>query len=95
MAQASSSVKYQAEKLVPKNQVLIEPTKCKGCQLCVVVCATGNLHIDATRLNPKGYNPAVWVWEGDKGRCTGCENCYWVCPDAAILAVVVRLEAKA
>ncbi len=78
-----------------KHRVIIRVDKCKGCNLCVVACATGNLHLDGDHLNAKGFNPAVWSWKGDRGNCTGCENCYWVCPDAAIEAVLVAEEAPA
>lgn len=95
MAQATTEMINEAQESPPKNRVLINLSKCKGCQLCVVVCATGNLRIDNEQLNAKGYNPAVWSWKGTKANCTGCENCFWVCPDAAIQAVVTLPKVSA
>ena len=66
-----------------RELVKIIPELCKGCELCVHACPSGNLTLSAG-LNGKGYHPAVFSYEGTRGRCTSCGICYWVCPDMAI-----------
>ena len=74
----------------PKALVLVVPELCKGCELCVYACPTGNLVLSHS-LNKKGYHPAVFSYEGTRGPCTACGICYWVCPDLAI-AEIGRLK---
>ena len=67
----------------PKALVTILSEYCKGCELCVRACPTGNLTL-SDQLNRKGYHPAVFKYEGVRGPCSACGICYWVCPDMAI-----------
>lgn len=67
----------------PKALVSIIPELCKGCELCVYACPSGNLTL-SPGLNSKGYHPAVFSYNGTRGPCTACGICYWVCPDMAI-----------
>ena len=62
---------------------------CKGCELCISACPQEVLHLDMSRLTPKGYHPAHIVKDG----CTGCAICAVICPDAAI--TVYREVSKA
>ncbi len=64
---------------------------CKGCGLCVSVCAKQNLEM-SERVNDKGLRVVEVV---DQERCTGCLNCALMCPDAAIEISYVRGEEEA
>ena len=55
---------------------------CKGCGLCVAACPKKILELDKSRLNTKGYHPAVCV-EAEK--CIGCAFCAVQCPDSVIM----------
>jgi 2-oxoglutarate ferredoxin oxidoreductase subunit delta len=70
----------------PKATVTVIPELCKGCELCVYACPSGNLTL-SSGLNSKGYHPAVFNYNGTRGPCTACGICYWVCPDFAISEV--------
>jgi 2-oxoglutarate ferredoxin oxidoreductase subunit delta len=70
----------------PKSLVMILSEYCKGCELCLHACPTGNLTL-SDQLNRKGYHPAVFRYEGTHGPCSACGICYWVCPDMAISKV--------
>jgi 2-oxoglutarate ferredoxin oxidoreductase subunit delta len=67
----------------PKATVTIIPELCKGCELCVYACPSGNLTMSPS-FNGKGYHPAVFSYNGTRGPCTACGICYWVCPDFAV-----------
>jgi len=71
---------------VEKARVVVDAERCKGCNLCVVVCPQRNLRL-SSGLNPRGYHPVVFHYHGEKGDCTACGLCYWVCPDFAITEV--------
>ena len=76
--------------LGPRANVKILEERCKGCELCVVSCPSGNLKFSA-KLNPAGFHPVEFTYQGTKGTCTGCAICYWVCPDYAIQEIQVRV----
>ncbi|PKN62165.1 MAG: 4Fe-4S ferredoxin [Deltaproteobacteria bacterium HGW-Deltaproteobacteria-15] len=68
-----------------KGKIRINRERCKGCQLCMLVCPSRRIRTDKS-LNLKGYAPACFnenVPEGEKG-CTGCAQCATVCPEVAI-----------
>ncbi len=73
----------QASRSPEKAHVSILPELCKGCELCVWACPSGNLAM-SSQLNRNGYHPVVFSYEGTKGPCSACGICYWVCPDFAI-----------
>jgi len=54
---------------------------CKGCGLCVDACPKSIIKLDETRLNPKGYSPAVMT---DISKCIACAFCARMCPDCVI-----------
>jgi 2-oxoglutarate ferredoxin oxidoreductase subunit delta len=59
---------------------------CKGCLLCVHACPKELIQV-SSKLNAKGYRPAVFREKGNKRkkrRCTGCCSCALCCPDMAI-----------
>ena len=76
--------------MVQKAMVIIDSEVCKGCSLCVSACPQKNLEL-STSLNRIGYHPVEFHYHGEKGDCTACGLCYWVCPDFAI-AEVRRLK---
>ena len=64
------------------RMIKIDEEICKGCGLCAAFCPVeGLLRIDDSRVNGKGWNPAVCA---DGGKCTSCAVCALMCPDAAI-----------
>ncbi len=70
----------------PRFHVVVDAERCKGCELCVVVCPPRNLCLVAS-FNRGGYHPVEFRYHGERGDCTGCGLCYWVCPDFAIAEV--------
>ncbi len=70
-------------------RVVVEAERCKGCELCVVVCPPRNLRLTRA-FNRGGYHPVEFSFHGERGDCTGCGLCYWVCPDFAIAEVGAR-----
>ncbi len=61
-------------------QLTIDSERCKGCLLCIEVCAHKVLAV-ARPLNSRGQRVVEAVNEDD---CTGCSDCATICPDAAI-----------
>jgi len=52
----------------------------------VVACPQRNLKLSSS-FNSEGYNPVVFSYHGERGDCTACGICYWVCPDFAIAEI--------
>ena len=71
---------------LPKALVVVDAERCKGCSLCVVTCPQKSMSL-APSFNRNGFHPAVFRYHGEKGDCTACGICYWVCPDYAIAEV--------
>jgi len=70
------------------NQVQVDPTFCKGCQLCIEVCPKKVYELSEAR-NAKGYLVPSPVRLAE---CVGCQLCEMVCPD---MAITVTVEKKA
>jgi len=66
--------------------VLVASERCKGCALCVDVCAPGSLALDVNVVNAMGYHPVSLV---DEAACTSCAKCARMCPDA-VLTIFAR-----
>jgi 2-oxoglutarate ferredoxin oxidoreductase subunit delta len=62
-------------------RVIVDKSFCKGCGLCVGVCAKDIMILDFEEMSQKGYHPAKCI---DQEACTGCLNCALMCPDVAI-----------
>ncbi len=62
-------------------EVVFAENLCKGCELCLSVCPTKVLKIDTSRVNARGYYPAVMV---NLAECSGCGSCAKICPDSVI-----------
>jgi len=54
--------------------------RCKGCELCTVVCPKKILVL-SERINNKGYHPSTCI---DESQCIGCMLCAKTCPDLVI-----------
>ena len=63
------------------GKVIFDEDKCKGCELCTLVCPVNIVIMDKDRINIKGYHPAT-VKEMEK--CTACAACARICPDSVI-----------
>jgi 2-oxoglutarate ferredoxin oxidoreductase subunit delta len=59
--------------------VEIDPSKCKGCELCVAYCPEETLAM-SEEVSPRGF---LLPYEA-KDNCTGCQQCARICPDVAI-----------
>lgn len=64
----------------PKPKLTFDEDRCKGCELCIVVCPRKILKL-ADHLNVKGYHPSTCI---DIDQCTACANCAKMCPDSVI-----------
>jgi len=62
-------------------EVIFAEDLCKGCELCVTVCPTKSLKLDLTRVNARGYYPAIIY---NLAECSGCGSCAKMCPDSVI-----------
>ncbi len=62
-------------------RVIFDEERCKGCELCTLVCPKKIVVMASDRMNKKGYRPAT-VYEMDK--CIGCAFCARMCPDVVI-----------
>ena len=64
-----------------KFEVEFNDTRCKGCMLCISVCARKILEIKKDKINIFGYQtPGIT----DEELCIGCAGCALICPDLAI-----------
>lgn len=63
-----------------KGKTKIDIEKCKGCELCIVVCPEGILEMSKA-FNKAGVPYPVCI---DKECCTACTSCAIICPEAAI-----------
>jgi len=61
--------------------VLVALDRCKGCGLCIDVCAPRALALDTSHVNAMGHHPVRLV---DPDGCTSCAKCARMCPDAAL-----------
>ena len=50
--------------------VTFRQDRCKGCELCALVCPKNIIVMDETTTNRKGYNPAA-IREEDLDKCIG------------------------
>lgn len=67
----------------------IETNYCKGCGLCIGVCAKQLLDL-AEDIGANGFRTAVIT---DNEACTGCCYCALICPEAAIEVLMTVKEA--
>ena len=67
--------------------VEVDQEKCKGCEVCVVVCPQGCIKLNRAVFNTRGFHPAEFIYQGKKGGCTACGLCYMVCSDYAVTTI--------
>jgi 2-oxoglutarate ferredoxin oxidoreductase subunit delta len=87
MAETIKAKEKKARKV--KGKIEIDIQKCKGCELCTVVCKEDALHLSKD-INNKGYRYLVAINDD----CTGCANCALVCPDGVIKVYRTILKKK-
>ena len=87
MAETIKAKEKKARKV--KGKIEIDIQKCKGCELCTVVCKEDALHLSKD-INNKGYRYLVAI----NDNCTGCANCALVCPDGVIKVYRTVLKKK-
>ena len=73
----------------PFEPLEIAVDRCKGCRLCIDVCAKHVLVLDESVVNALGYHP---VHLTDPELCTSCALCARICPDA-VYTVFARPKA--
>jgi len=62
------------------EKVVFRQQRCKGCELCTLVCPHKIIVMSDT-INSMGYHPAAVT---DQDKCTSCAICALVCPDLVI-----------
>ena len=62
-------------------KVTFDRERCKGCELCTVVCPKKIVELDKSTTNSKGYHPSS---VRDITLCIACGNCARMCPDSVI-----------
>ena len=67
---------------------VVEVERCKGCGLCVIVCAKKVLEISET-VSAKGYSS---VFQARPDDCIKCTLCCIMCPDVAITIIETDKE---
>jgi 2-oxoglutarate ferredoxin oxidoreductase subunit delta len=72
-----------------QGAVVVDTGRCKGCNLCVVVCPSNVLAL-GKEVNSKGYNYAQVIHPDE---CIGCANCGYVCPDGCITVYKKKMES--
>ncbi|HET7770151.1 MAG TPA: ferredoxin family protein [Chloroflexota bacterium] len=73
---------------LPRGQVHLIPSRCKGCRLCIEFCPQDVLTLSGA-MNGKGYHFPV-VAEGKQDACVACGFCALVCPEFAVFAVEIE-----
>ena len=86
MAEATTKTK-KVRKV--KGKIEIDIQKCKGCELCTIVCKEDALHLSKD-INNKGYRYLVAINDD----CNGCANCALICPDGVIKVYRTTLKKK-
>lgn len=67
----------------------IQHQLCKGCGLCIENCKPGVLYLSQD-FNVLGYQHATYKGSG----CTGCEACFYACPEPGAMAVVKEARER-
>ena len=73
---------------LPRGQVHLIPSRCKGCRLCIEFCPQDVLTLSSA-MNAKGYRFPV-VAQGKQEACVACGFCSLVCPEFAVFAVEIE-----
>jgi ferredoxin len=63
--------------------------QCKGCTLCLDSCKPAVLKL-STAFNSLGYQYVEYSGDG----CTGCEACYYACPEPNVITIYKQARVK-
>lgn len=81
-----------ADKLtVPRGQVVILASRCKGCGFCVDFCPTDILRMSES-FNHKGYH---YPEQLEGAECVNCKLCEMLCPEFSIYSLPLDALAPA
>lgn len=70
--------------------VEIDLSVCKGCGMCIENCPPKVLSF-STEFNTLGYQYAQYSGQN----CTGCEACFYACPEPGAITVIKEMKQKA
>ena len=76
---------------LPRGQVYLIPSRCKGCRLCIQFCPQKVLR-ESENTNQKGYHYPEVV-DGGTQECVNCEFCTLICPEFAIFSLPAGMRA--
>lgn len=64
-----------------KIEIYIDNDLCKGCDICIELCAE-NVFIRSEQINSRGYYIPI---PASMDKCTGCMICELICPELAVI----------
>lgn len=73
---------------VPRGQVFLIASRCKGCGICIRFCPRHVL-CESSETNGRGYHVPE-IAPGMEDGCVHCQFCSLVCPDFAIFSCEVE-----
>ena len=73
------------EKKKKQYRIFIDEDYCKGCNICVELCATDVFEV-SEQINIKGYYVPIPV---RLEKCGGCQICELTCPELAVILELV------
>jgi 2-oxoglutarate ferredoxin oxidoreductase subunit delta len=65
------------------SSIHIDEELCKGCQICIELCARDVFTV-SEQINTRGYYVPVPT---HLDKCTGCQICELICPELAVILV--------
>jgi 2-oxoglutarate ferredoxin oxidoreductase subunit delta len=77
-----------SEKIVPRGQVYVIASRCKGCNLCIHFCPRTVLQ-ESQEINAKGYHYPE-ILPGKEESCVHCDFCTLICPEFAIYTLEIH-----
>lgn len=76
--------------MAKKNFIVIEPSECKGCRVCVEACPNHCIFI-GSKINKSGYQYAQF---DETKKCIACGLCFYSCPELGAITVYKDEERK-
>ena len=64
-----------------KIDIYVDDALCKGCDICIELCAE-NVFNRSENINSRGYYIPIPV---GLNKCTGCMICELLCPELAVI----------
>ncbi|MHA1589919.1 MAG: 4Fe-4S dicluster domain-containing protein [Candidatus Njordarchaeales archaeon] len=65
-------------------EIRVIEERCKGCGMCIYVCAPKVLSISKNKINAMGFHPVEALYPE---KCLGCRMCEYICPEFAIYII--------